>query len=54
MVGVLPGLIYTTKESYPHTSDKHNPLAYLPVCSKPSSYISGIFLIHSPELPTGF
>jgi hypothetical protein len=53
MVGVLPGLIYTTKESNPRTSDKHNPFAYLPVCSEPSSYISRILFIHSPELSPG-
>jgi hypothetical protein len=53
MVGVLLGLIYTTKVNYPRTSDKRNPFAYLPVCSEPSSYISGIFFIHLPKLPLG-
>jgi hypothetical protein len=50
VVGVLPGLIYMTMESYPRTSDKHNPLAFLPICNKPSPYIYRIFLIHPSEL----
>jgi hypothetical protein len=43
MVRVLLGLIYTTRESYPRTSDRYHPLAYLPICSELSLYISGIF-----------
>jgi hypothetical protein len=53
MVRVLPSLMYTTKESYPRTSDKHNLFAYLPVCSESSSYISKILFIHLPKLSSG-
>jgi hypothetical protein len=51
MVGVPLGLIYMTKDSYPHTSDKRNPFSYLPVCSELTSYISGTIFAHPPELP---
>jgi hypothetical protein len=44
MVGVPLGLIYTTKDSYPRT--KHNPFAYLPVCSELPYYISGTLFAH--------
>jgi hypothetical protein len=53
MVGVLPDHIYTIRESYPCTSDKYYLLVYLSICSKLSPYISGIFLIHQSELPSG-
>jgi hypothetical protein len=54
MVWVPPNLIYTTKESYPRTSDKHNPLSYLPVCSKLSSYISEYASLIRPSYRRGF
>jgi hypothetical protein len=50
MVGVLLGLIYTTRESYPRTSDRYNPLAYLPICNELSLYIFGIFRVTSEDL----
>jgi hypothetical protein len=40
MVGVPPGLIYTSRES-PRTDVDYNLLAYLLICSEQSSFILG-------------
>jgi hypothetical protein len=39
MVGVPPGLIYTTRESPPRKGVGYNLLAYLLICSEQSSFI---------------
>jgi hypothetical protein len=48
MVGVPPGLIYTTRESSPHTSVDYNLLAYPLISSEQSSFILGKLVLPHP------